>query len=375
MESLSFGEPEARSRKSSDRDIPPAIHQAAQSGHKQAVDDLLDDTDVDEKDRNGQTPLHYACIYGWNRLVSFLIEKKANVNARDNFGRTPLHEAVRIENSYNALVLRALIDEGKADVNLRDLDGKTALHLAVARPMTILVEILIDARANPSIPDNAGKNVLHQAAFCHHRDAIFYLHEHDRENRFIEMAAASCNDGNTALHISSLNGDTTVLGLLLQTNNDLVAMRNNNKDRPLSLAIKTLHDRSCVMLINAVVRTYASSIDRTRILLDDLMLAAYWGMVDVVMQLIQYLDINSQNEAGETALHCAAKHGRDGTVLKLLDNGACKYRKNNRRQTAQDVAVMTGHHTVVEVLTERSRCECGCAECEDSHVPIQVSNA
>ena len=42
----------------------------------------------------GWTPLHEACNYGHNRLVSLLVKHGANVNARGMDGDSPLHDAV-----------------------------------------------------------------------------------------------------------------------------------------------------------------------------------------------------------------------------------------------------------------------------------------
>jgi hypothetical protein len=42
-----------------------------------------------------QTALFLAVSQGYRNIIELLIEKKANVNAEDAFGNTPLHVAVR----------------------------------------------------------------------------------------------------------------------------------------------------------------------------------------------------------------------------------------------------------------------------------------
>jgi hypothetical protein len=47
----------------------------------------------------GATPLHAACLLGSPAIVSFLLEKGADVQARDNEGQTPLDYAI-LSHSY-----------------------------------------------------------------------------------------------------------------------------------------------------------------------------------------------------------------------------------------------------------------------------------
>jgi hypothetical protein len=70
--------------------------------------------------------LHYAVRDGDLKEVRKLLDKGADVNARDKYGWTPLHEAA----SYGHLDIVKLLVERGADVNARDKDGRTPLDLA-----------------------------------------------------------------------------------------------------------------------------------------------------------------------------------------------------------------------------------------------------
>ena len=50
--------------------------------------------DINEKSDLEATPLHFACISNNIKNVELLIKMKANLNAQDREGRTPLHAAV-----------------------------------------------------------------------------------------------------------------------------------------------------------------------------------------------------------------------------------------------------------------------------------------
>ena len=91
------------------------IHDAAQQGNLAGVQAELDKgVDVDLKNDNGWTPLHYAAYGGKKEIVELLIAKNANVNAKVD-GRTPLHYAAL---KGHKEIAELLIAKG-ADVNAK----------------------------------------------------------------------------------------------------------------------------------------------------------------------------------------------------------------------------------------------------------------
>ena len=46
---------------------------------------------LNEKDFNAASPLHYACIHGNPSLVAYLLSEGAKITV-DKFGNTPLHD-------------------------------------------------------------------------------------------------------------------------------------------------------------------------------------------------------------------------------------------------------------------------------------------
>ena len=50
---------------------------------------------VDTRDINDKTPLHYAALNGADDVFQLLVENKADIDALDAVGATPLHFAVR----------------------------------------------------------------------------------------------------------------------------------------------------------------------------------------------------------------------------------------------------------------------------------------
>ena len=88
--------------------------------------------DVNAKDDDGKTPLHYVAELPDSSIdiLKCLIEKGANVNAKDKDDVTPLHAATLVFSS-NIQILKYLIEKG-ADVNAKNVKGGTPLDCAFA---------------------------------------------------------------------------------------------------------------------------------------------------------------------------------------------------------------------------------------------------
>lgn len=82
------------------------IYEAVRADDLAAVKSFLKNgVNVNEKDNEGKTPLHYAAAYASRELVQFLIEQGADINARDGKGRTPMSVAAQMGNSVAEEVL------------------------------------------------------------------------------------------------------------------------------------------------------------------------------------------------------------------------------------------------------------------------------
>jgi len=120
-------------------DYPPVI-QAYMDEDMELLQQLVaEGTDIDEKDSEGFTALHYAIMWDDLEATEWLIQNGADVNAPDNWGSTPLINAV-----YNALSVEMveLLLENGADKTLADSEGKTAYDYAVENRDTVLRDLL-----------------------------------------------------------------------------------------------------------------------------------------------------------------------------------------------------------------------------------------
>ena len=118
-----------------------ALHLAAFFGHLDCARALLDGgANVLKRSTNAMqnTPLHAAAAGRHVEIVHRLIERGADVNARQHGGWTALHAAAQ---SGNADLARVLIGAG-ADTNLRADNGQCAMDLALTQGHQQVVEVL-----------------------------------------------------------------------------------------------------------------------------------------------------------------------------------------------------------------------------------------
>jgi ankyrin repeat protein len=89
-----YGIPETRSKrriKESDR-MDYLLHEAAAAGFIEKAEQLVNTgTELDGRNRKGNTPLHEAARNGKIEMIEWLVEKGADLQSVDNNGGTPLH--------------------------------------------------------------------------------------------------------------------------------------------------------------------------------------------------------------------------------------------------------------------------------------------
>ncbi len=110
------------------------------------VKTLLMEVGVDACDGYLRTALIWSAFYGNHTLLTWLIDNGANINHRDRNGDSALHFAVQQKTTDCA---KTLIEKG-ADIEVQDNHGNTPLWRAVSSSQgdTTLVNLLVDNGAN-----------------------------------------------------------------------------------------------------------------------------------------------------------------------------------------------------------------------------------
>ncbi|KIH54203.1 ankyrin repeat protein [Ancylostoma duodenale] len=99
---------------------------AASAGRVEVVRYLLSlsEVDVNHRNNNRQTALHYAASKNHAEIVHLLLEAGADVNAADKFGATPLHRAA---SQGHERIVRMLLGQPKIYIDARNSEGNTPL--------------------------------------------------------------------------------------------------------------------------------------------------------------------------------------------------------------------------------------------------------
>lgn len=125
---------------------PLALINAAEEGNlAKACKLIAAGADVEARDSFQETALHNAALLDDTRITKLLIDYKALVNVQNKKGMTPLHKAAnRITNGMTprylainrgSMEMVQLLLEHNADILIQDHEGMTALHYARTLPV------------------------------------------------------------------------------------------------------------------------------------------------------------------------------------------------------------------------------------------------
>jgi ankyrin repeat protein/N-acetylneuraminic acid mutarotase len=286
---------------------------AAARGDLPLVDLLLaNKADLTAPDDSGAAPLHLAALGGNTAMAGALLAGGASVDSRasgkDTRGWTPLHFAV----NANQKEMVAFLLQNKADPNAR-IDtkygegglGYTPLLIATARVFPDIVDLLLEANADPNL-GNATRvpilNATNNEDPAARKRMLKSLLDHGAQPNAQET------DGSTPLLTAAARGDEAATALLLAAKPDINA-QNKNGYSALHLAVFAGQNRDVKGLINALIAAGANPNLRSRDGDTPLHLAVSQRHPELVeLLLAQKADPNIRNNRGETPLDLAKRY-------------------------------------------------------------------
>jgi len=286
----------------------PALVVASRKGQTKAIKLLIEKgADVNAKDDEGNTALMWTSFHGNTEIAKLLIEKAADINAKDNEGKTALMWA----SFYGKTETAELLIEKGADINIKDNEGDTALMVAGSNGEIKTVKLLIEKGADIHEKDKKGKTTLIWAILMGESEIAKFLIEKGAD------VNAKDNEGKTALMSASFYGNTEIVKLLIEKGADINAKYNEGKTA--------------------------------------LMWTILMGQPEVAKLLIEKgADVNAKDKQGNTALMWVGRSGKTETVAKLLiEYGTDLNAKDNEGKTALMWAILMGQPEIAKLLIEK----------------------
>ena len=324
----------------------------------------------------GYTALLAASTMGNLSIAELLLEHGADVTITDNGGYNALHSAV--ESGSYALV-NLLLKNG-LNVNDVTLVGSSALHLAADYGHTDIVKLLLEHGADVAAKDIAGETALDLAGELGggaeaRAEIIKMLTENilmaevsmDEENiaivkECLEVEGININvldkNGFTALIAASSLGKLATATLLLNHGADINIL-DDKGDSALNYAAMFGHADIVKLLLEHGADVAAKDIaGETALDLAGELGGDAEARAEIIKMLIgknndAELDLSSQNEEGNTALHLAVLNGDKDLVEELLNKGINTQIANNEDFTAKEIADVLGSPQIKQLLSDK----------------------
>lgn len=294
---------------------------------------------LEAKDDYGETALYWACFFGKAAVVELLLEKGAN-RAEKYFGRTLLMLACDNEKSD---VIDVLIRRG-ANLEEKSNYGTTALMQACDAGKSDVIERLIRSGANLETKDEFGSTALMHACDSGKLDVIELL------IRKGASLTTTDNNGDTVLLRACRSGKQDVIDRLLRMGANLEE-QDAEGWRPLMYACED----GKVGLARYLIGKGANIEAKNKLGQTALMIACREDEGQTVSLLLKSgALLNVQDDTGRTAVMHACKYAKADSVRALVKKGAALDLQDKKGKTALMLACLTGKIENVRELLKRN---------------------
>jgi ankyrin repeat protein len=263
---------------------------------------------VDQRLLNEETMLTLAAWGGKYDIAEYLINKKANVNCRNDWQNTPLHNAA--QKGYDDII-RLLLSSG-ANINARGTDGNTAINFAAryGHPKTLI--LLQKEGSNVNSKNDYNQTPLLQVSWDGNADIIRFLVENGADLNEVT------SDRSTALHNMASQGNLEAIRIMLEHGADVNKVNSDGR----------------LPLHNALISKKPEA-------------------VQLLLSKTQNINLQ-ENCLGNTPLHIAAINGDLKSTELLIKSGAKTDILNKMKKTPVDYAVKYGYLDIVNFYVSNS---------------------
>lgn len=304
---------------------------------------------LNKRTGGGQTALHIAAFKGNDLITESIIDTgRADLNGKDNSGRTPLFYAAMSARSHGCMI--RLLGTGEVDIDSKDHNGLTPLSHAAGNGLQPAVQLLVQTdTVDVDSKDNEGRTPLSWAAQCGAQPVVQLLIETGRAD-----IRSKDNKGRTPLSYAAESGRTEVVKLLIDTDRVDIDGRDNNGRTPLSYLAKCGGEAVVKLFIETGSIDVDSRDNNGRTPLSH---AAEDQNCSVVQLLINIdgVDVDSKDKYGRTPLSYATRKAWGPCLQLILEAGKVKA-KNDELDDGDSRALLSqpshGYVSAVRLLLE-----------------------
>ena len=226
-----------------ERGVSTPLHLAAAKGDIVALSALVDSANLDARNELGFTPLQLAVQHGHLGAAAFLLDKGADVNARDPEGNTALHlillhRPVVIQSRPPATWLARMKSDPRKEPYVRYLTTKD--EESMEWPVPNAAAFLLAAGVDAAATNQSGKTV---AALATDDSIMLFDEERAALLRLLGAVGANLNardaNGDTALHRAALGIYKDKVAELIATGADVNATNRQGRT-PLHAAVEKI---------------------------------------------------------------------------------------------------------------------------------------
>ena len=297
------------------------------------------------------TVLHYAAFLDDLDRVKLLIEKGADVNAKNILHTTPLFFAA---DNDNLEMVKLLVENG-ADVNIRNYDdGNPALFIAALKGNWEMFQYLVENGADILIENGDGCSALHAAAEGGNLDIVKWLIKKGLDVK------EQCDYDRSCLYHAAKSGNIEMIKWFIDKGLDIktkdfgertvlhCAAEGGSVEAVQWLVEQGLDINDVILLLNRPTRLIGGNflIDSDNNEFDLLSIAARAGN----LKLVQWLVEQGMDPVGNNnVLRAAVKGGHIEIVEWLVNQGA----KVNRDKNLLFYATLNGNLKLVQYLVKQ----------------------
>lgn len=264
-------------------------------------------------------------------LVQQLLKAGADVNARDDRGRTAL-----FYHCGSPEVAKLLLDAG-ADVNAAARGNRTPIYTALGKKDLAVLDLFIAAGADLNVRDDTGATPLFEN-MCGGADAVT-----------LRLIAAGAD-----VNVRTRTGKSAV-GLALESNNSDIMIEMMRAGAQLDVSEYSPLFQACFYgRLEEVQRMIDEGADILAPFKDGstpLMLAARIGNVELCRLLLEAgADVGAESDSSISALHIAARENRPRACETLIAAGVAADLRSKDGSTPLAMAIEQGSSEAVDAL-------------------------